>query len=144
MPVMYTIDKRRRLVFGVVWGCLTYSEARAARTALLGDPDFDPEYNELVDATAQTELGLSAGEARALGQQSIYSQSSKRAWVSSNATMYGMGRLIATHHEMTQAPPLVRVFYEISEAVKWLGLESLVDQIIPRSKALYSDSLLGR
>ena len=131
VPVKYIIDKKRRLVFGVVWGRLTYTEALAARDAILSDPDFDPEFNELVDASAQTELSLKADEARSLARQSIYSPTSKRAWVSSLPAMYGMGRLMATHQQMNQASPSISVFYNISEALKWLGLESLVDEIMP-------------
>jgi hypothetical protein len=36
---------------------------------------------------------------------------------------HGMGRLAGTHHEMTEAPSQIRMFYDVASALSWLGFE---------------------
>lgn len=62
MPYRYVIDNERRVVVSVGWDCVTFADATSHQIQLLSDPDFNPEFNQLVDATAVTALDLSVDE----------------------------------------------------------------------------------
>jgi len=123
MPASYAIDKRRRLVITTASACVTFAEAKTHQDQLLSDPDFHPDFNQLVDCTAVTELTLSAEEARIIISRKVFSSSSRRAFVSANPAVFGMGRLMEAYNDMTVAPSQVRVFRDLASARKWLGLE---------------------
>ena len=123
MPASYVIDKRRRLVVTTGSGCVTFAETKAHQDQLLSDPDFDPDFDQLVDCTAVTELELSAEEARIIIGRRVFSPASRRAFVSANPAIFGIGRLMEAYNDMAPAPPQVRVFRDLSSAWRWLGLE---------------------
>jgi len=52
-----------------------------------------------------------------------FSPASRRAFVSANPAIFGMGRLMEAYNDMAPAPPQVRVFRDLSSAWRWLGLE---------------------
>jgi len=123
MPASYVIDNRRRLVVTTASGCVTFAETKAHQDQLLNDPDFQPDLNQLVDCTAVTELKLSSEEARAIVERKLFSPASRRAFVSANPAIFGMGRLMEAYNDMAAAPSQVRVFRDLASARKWLGLE---------------------
>lgn len=125
MPLRYVIDKQRRLVHTTGWDRLTFAQTKSYQDQLLNDPDFDPEFNQLVDLTALTGLGMSTEETKLLARRSGFSPTSRRAFVAPNPAVFGMSRLFATYNEMSDTPSHVRVFYDLPSALKWLGLETL-------------------
>lgn len=131
MPCRYLIDKERRLVISRGWDRVTFDEMKAHETQLKSDPDFNPEYNQLLDATKVTVLELSIDEAKTMAGRTIFAPGSRRAWVATDPAIYGMGRLMATYHEMGKMPTQVCVFYDLRCALEWLGLEALPDAIKP-------------
>ena len=131
MPCRYFIDKERRLVVSTGWDRVTFAEMRAHEDQLMRDPDFNPEFNQVIDGRKCTALDISIDEAKTLAGRRIFSPLSRNAWVATDPTIYGMGRLIATYHEMGKMPSQVCVFYDLASALKWLGLEALPDSIKP-------------
>lgn len=128
MPVTYVIDKRRRLVLSTVSGVVTFAEAKAHQDRLKKDPDFVPEFNQLLDATEVTALAISTEEAKIIARNSpFFSSSSRRAWIAPNAFLFGMARLIGTYREIAGGQEQFRVFYDRNEASRWLGL----DRVLP-------------
>lgn len=122
MPLDYSIDKRRRLVVSTGSGIVTAEESRSHQQRLLADPEFDPSFNQLIDFTAATELRATAAELAPLARRSVFSPGSKRAWVASAPAIFGMGRLAATYHELSDTPSQVQVFSDMPTALDWLGL----------------------
>jgi len=123
VPVGYLLDKQRRLVITTASGRVTFAEAKAHQEQLKSDPDFQPEFDQLLDATAITSIDISNDEAKSLGRSSpFFSASSRRAWVAPNAFLFGMGRLIATYREIAGGQEQFRIFYDRNEAFKWLEL----------------------
>ena len=118
------IDKGRRLIVSKAWDLLTFDDVKAHQTQLLSDPDFDPEFNELLDLSAVTAIDMSADEERILAGRRVFSSSSRRAFVASRPANFGMARLFEAYHQMSQAPSQIRVFYDLASALKWLGLDS--------------------
>lgn len=128
MPCRYAIDKKRRLVISKGWDRLTYAEMKAHQDQLLVDSDFDPEFNQLLDATAVTSLELSTEEMQMLAKRRVFSPKSRRAWVASEPAVYGMGRLAAVHHDSANAPTEFVAFYDIPSALDWLGNSTSADK----------------
>ena len=125
MPCRYVIDKERRLVVSTGWDRLTFAEAKAHDDQLLSDPDFSPEFNQLIDARAVTVLDMSINEAKILARRAIVSLTSRRAFVAADPTIFGMGRLLATHDEIVRDRDEAGVFHDLNSALKWLGIEPL-------------------
>jgi hypothetical protein len=126
MPARYVIDKERRLVISTAWGRLSLTDIQAHRDQLLSDPDFDPGYNQLVDATAVTDFEPTTAEIRSLAQRRIFSGTSRRALVGSSTLIYGVARVFQVHHEFSGTPSQVTVFYNMAAALRWLGAEEPV------------------
>lgn len=121
----YAIYKERRLVVTTGWERVTFEEIRAHQEQVLSDPDFSSDFDQLVDGTRATALDISASEAQIVVGRRIFSPSARRALVAPAAAVYGMGRLLETYNEMSVAPSQIRVFYDLSSALKWLGLEGI-------------------
>ena len=119
MPVDYVIDPVRRLVITTCEGRVTFAEAKDHQNRMLGDPAFDPTFDQLIDATAATELVLSEAEAIAIADRSVFSPLSRRAFVATQPEIFSMGRMLqvyAAKHDTGQ------VFSDLDSALKWLGL----------------------
>jgi hypothetical protein len=121
MPWNYSIDKERRLIISKAWDRLTFAEARAHEEELESDPDFDPEFNQLIDLTGVTTFDVSTVEAKVLSTRLVFSPKSRRALVATNPQVFGMGRLLESYHIMGKARDETRVFYKREEAMAWLG-----------------------
>ena len=127
MPCHYIIDKERRLVISVGVDLVTFAEMKAHQDQLLRDPDFNPEFNQLIDATEVTAVDLSRDGAQEITHRNIYSPISRRALVATRPAVFGMGRLLMTYFEMADPPSQTNVFYSLAPALKWLGVEELGD-----------------
>jgi hypothetical protein len=119
LPVRYVIDKEHRLVLTVGEGSVTASEIRSHQDRLLGDPNFDAAFNQLIDVTTATRFAMSVDEASELARRPITSPASRRAFVASQPHIYGFGRLMEAYHEQRAQ---VHVFYDRNEALRWLGV----------------------
>jgi len=135
MSVHYVIDKERKLVITIASGRVTFAEMKAHQDQLERDPDFRPEFNQLGDGAAVTEVDISADEVRELVGHKVFAQTSRRAWVAPAPAVYGMSRLVSTYQEMLKARSTISVFYDFPSALKWLGLEALPEAIRPTAEA---------
>ena len=129
MPYHYVIDTERRLVISTGWDRLTFAEIKAHQDQFTSDPDFDPTFNQLIDATAITALDLSIDEARTIASRHLFSSTARRAFLATSPAIFGMGRLLEAYHGMAEVPEQVCVFSDRASALKWLGLEALPEPI---------------
>jgi hypothetical protein len=60
---------------------LTLADALAHQQRLSEDPDFDPSFLQLLDMTDVTELNFDTADVRKMAQATIFSPSSRRAFV---------------------------------------------------------------
>ena len=102
MPCRYVIDKERRLVITTGLNRVTFAEAKAHQDQLVSDPDFNPEFNQLIDATAVTALDMSVDEAKMIARRAFFSPTSRRAFVATSPSIFGMARLMAAHDEIVR------------------------------------------
>jgi hypothetical protein len=122
LPLNYRIDKERRLVVSTGSGILTYAEMKTHQDRLLADPNFNQEFNQLIDLTQVTGVDAATEEITALARRAVFSPNSKRAWVASSPGIFGIGRLAIAHHEDTASPSHASAFYDLPSALEWLGL----------------------
>jgi hypothetical protein len=122
MPVRSAIYKQQRLVVTIEEGRVTFDDMWANHDRLLNDPDFDPQFDQLSDASLATDTDLSASNARKLYDRKIFSPTARRAVVAPNAFTYGMARMLQTYVELSKNGPVVGVFHDRASALKWLGV----------------------
>ncbi len=125
MATRHAIDKERRLVISTGSEQLTFSQVKTHQDQLLNDPDFDPEFNQLIDLTAVTSLDISVDEAKIIARRKLFSFTSRRAFVAASPSIFGMGRVMEVYNEMSNVASQVRIFYDLPSALKWLGLDRL-------------------
>ena len=121
MSVHYTIYREYRLVISVADGHLTFAQVREHQDRLLGDPDFDPSFNQLADFTTTTVFAVSVEEAKRIANRKIFSQTSKRALIAKQPVIFGTARLMQAYHEL-HSTAQINVFSDRDEALKWLGI----------------------
>lgn len=134
MPYQFVIDQQKRVVVMALRDRVTFAEATALQNEMINHPDFNPEFDRLIDATAITTLDLSTSEAAIVAGRSLFASSSRCSIAATNPAIFGMGRLMQAQHAMAGAHDSLCVFYDLDSAMQWLGLESLPDAIKPESE----------
>ncbi|HYA25075.1 MAG TPA: hypothetical protein VEF05_12990 [Terriglobales bacterium] len=122
MPIRSAIYKEKRLVVTIEEGRVTFGDMMANQDRLLNDPDFDPEFNQLSDATLATDTDLSASNATTLYARRVFSTAARRAVVAPSAFTYGIARMLQTYVELSKNGPHVAVFRDRASALQWLGV----------------------
>lgn len=122
MPVRSVIYKKQRLIVTVEEGCVTLADMLANHDRLLNDPDFDPEFNQLSDATLATDSDLTQQNLRALYAREVFSGHSRRAVVAPTDFAYGMARMLKAYVELSRTAHPVQIFRDRASALKWLGV----------------------
>src|SRR5215472_3186302 len=125
MPFSYVVYPQLRLVISTGSGRVTWNEIKSRQDQTKTDPDFNPEFNQIVDLSGVTSFDMTSAQSGALAQRMIFSSSSKRAFVAPAPTAFGMARMWETFTEMSEHPSQIRVFKDLASALKWLDLESL-------------------
>ena len=124
LPIHYVIDEKRRLVISTGRDRVTFAETKAHQDQLITDPDFRPEFNQLIDATAVTHLDLLVAEAKTLASRKFFSAASRRAFVASSPAIFGMGQLMGAYSQMEPGREQVCIFYSLDAALEWLGVST--------------------
>lgn len=119
MPASYTIDKARRLVLLRMWGVCTAKDVLWFREAIKTDPDFDPDFAELVDLTGVIKAKMAPGEVRMLAGMVPFSAAARRALLSEDLLIFGLSRIYETLRSL-RGDQHVRVFRRRDEAMAWL------------------------
>ena len=125
MPFSYVVYSEHRLVISTGSDRVTWEEIRARQDQTKTDPDFNPEFNQIVDLRAVTAFAMTSDQARVLARRMIFSLTSKRAFVAANPAVFGVGRMWEIFTELSENPSQIHVFYDLPSALKWLNLETL-------------------
>lgn len=123
MPYHSSIHKEKRLVVSTGSGLVTFEELMANADQLVKHADFDPAFDQLVDATAMTELRVSVDEAKILARLGTFSSDSRRAFVAPGPGAFGMMRLWGAYHSFEKSASQVSIFYDLRSARAWLGVD---------------------
>ena len=125
MSLSFVIDKQRRLVISTASGPVTNSEIAAHQVGLKNHPDFDPTFDQLIDATGVTKISVTVEEIRTVARQRLFGSSSRQAFATSSDFAYGMARMFEIYREASGSGRPVRVFNSLDAAQEWLQLVRL-------------------
>jgi len=125
MPFRYVVHKDLRLVVSTGLDRVSWNEIKACQDQTKTDPNFNPGFDQIVDLRETTSFDMTGEQAGVLARRMIFSFSSKRAFVASSPAVFGMGRMWEAFTEFSDNPSQIQVFYDLSLALQWLGLEAL-------------------
>jgi hypothetical protein len=120
VPADYKIDKARRLVTNTMTGVLTQDEVLTIVDRFMSDPDFDPNFSQLIDCRQVTKMKVNAEDVRQIADREIFSPDSRRAIVVTDAVTFGLGRMYEILRDL-KGEKGIRVFRSIEEATDWIG-----------------------
>lgn len=120
------MDPAVRVRHSVLEGTVGDDDLVDAYAAVLGDPDFDPTLNDLVDARTVRRVDVTPAGVRRLAdliqQIDRLSLPTKVAVVADDDVAYETARMYEALRAGQHAPAEHRVFREMAEARRWLGL----------------------
>jgi hypothetical protein len=122
MPVILKIDPLRRLVYSTFYGRITDDEMLNHRSAIASDPNFNPDFSEIVDFSAVSDIDISEGTLTALaGTQSLYKPSVLHIVVAPHKATSQMANHFKTLAQ--QSRPNLHVVRTRAQAYKLLGMK---------------------
>ena len=119
MPATYSIDPRKRVVFTVFSGSVEELDIRDMAMRLEGDPDFKPDFSELVNLSAVTDFRLTAEDLQGISNCDPFSNQAQRAFVCPEDLLFGICRM----YECIKGGTHMATFRSMSDARKWLDLQ---------------------
>ena len=119
MSAYYNIDKERRLVLSSGAGVLTKEDLLGHMDRLSNDPDFDPDFGQVLDFTRINLVEVEPEDVRQLAQRNIFSPRSRRAFVVKDDLQFGLARMFEIHREL-KGETGIRVFRTFDEAMDWI------------------------
>ena len=121
LPISYDIDPKRGLVTSRLWEVVTNDEVDEHNQRLRTDPQFDPDYRQLVDLSGITEIRITTPKVTAAAQDQYFTPGSRRAFVALTDATFGMARMFATRAEAAGGQT-IKVFRDRKTAEEWLGI----------------------
>jgi len=121
MPASYVIDKQRRLVISTATGVVTAEECKQHQDRLVNDPDFDPTYNQILDFTGATTIGLNYEILRFLAVRHVFRTPSRRAILSNNEEISALMERSKDLRKQFLGTDTIEVFADRDQALLWLN-----------------------
>ncbi|MEP6494734.1 MAG: hypothetical protein ABJF01_18760 [bacterium] len=118
MPFTYAIDAPHRIVTTSATGVVTMEDILFVRQRLQSDAAFDPQFHQLLDLRAATDIAIAAPSMRRIYGRSVFVLGVRRAFVAETAEQFGIARMFAALSEHYGHD--VRVFRDFDLAVAWL------------------------
>ena len=122
MPITYQIDPKRKLVHTQIEGRLNLEDALAHAYTLKNDPQFRPDYSELVDLSKFTGSDLPPAAMEAFANDlpgEVFAPHARRALVAPGDPIFDLSR---QYQHMRRNAESFRVFHTVDEAKEWLGI----------------------
>ena len=120
MPAAYIVDADRSLVLSRGWGAVTGADLLMHVRSLRTDPRFQPQFSQLFDFRATTDVRVDAQSVREIAAQNPFGAGARRAFVVANDVAFGMARMYQILTEVS--PDELEVFRDLDEALRWLGV----------------------
>ena len=91
MPVVLKIDPHRKVVYSTFYGEVTDAEVLGHGKAIGSDPDFNPEFSEIVDFSSVTNAAISESTLAALAANpSLFNSTVVHIVVAPNDALFQM------------------------------------------------------
>src|SRR5258708_5556192 len=92
MPVVLKIDPHRRVVHSAFYGKITDAELLGHRQRIASDPDFNPEFADIVDFSDVTDPAITESAIAALAANpSLFSSSAVHIVIAPAAVVFRLG-----------------------------------------------------
>jgi hypothetical protein len=93
MPVVLKIDPHRKVVYSAFYGKITDAELLDHRQAISSEPDFNPQFNDIIDFSDVTDPAISEEAITALAANpTLFSSAVRHIVVAPDAVMFQLGR----------------------------------------------------
>ena len=119
MSAFYKIDKERKLVLSSGTGVLTKEDILRHMDRLSKDPDFDPDFSQLMDFRQITGVEFGPQDVRQFAERNIFSPRARRAILVKDNLQFGLARMFEIHRELNGETG-IRVFRTFDEAMDWI------------------------
>ncbi len=128
MPCRYVIHTQYGLILSTAWDRVSFAEVTAHQERLLHDPEYDPDFKQLIDATTVTNLDVSFDQIRDF----LARRQSRAQWafLAHDLVILSLGRVLEARSAVVAGADSVKVFSDRKEALRWLGLEHLPSQLL--------------
>jgi hypothetical protein len=120
MPGSYSVDKEQKLLRCTFWGRVTGAEGAKMQQEFMRDAEFRPDFNQIIDLTAVTDVAAQPAELRAMAIKAPFKQGSRRAVLVKSKVEYGVARMFQTYREIAGGGDEMRIFKDRDEALQWL------------------------
>jgi hypothetical protein len=121
MPVDYSIDSNRGVVFTRWCGMVKASEILSKAEQLRGDPAFEGNYSELMDLSGFAGTDVTSATLGGIIQRADpYSATSRHAVVAPSSAAFGIARM---YQALQSDERMFVVFRNAADAWTWLGLD---------------------
>ena len=124
MATKLTIDPKLKVVYSTYYGDMTTTDLVQHIAAIRKHPDFNPDFDELIDASGVTSFDIPSDDVRELAsRESPFHAHATRVLVAPQDLVFGLGRMFQTFGN-EQRPHFV-VVRTLDEAYRRLGRERL-------------------
>jgi hypothetical protein len=94
MPVVLKIDPHRKVVYSAFYGRITDAELLGHRKRIASDPDFNPQFSDIVDFSDVTDPAITESAISALAANpTLFSSSAVHIVVAPAALMFQLGNM---------------------------------------------------
>jgi hypothetical protein len=92
MPVVLKIDPQRKVVHSTFYGKITDAELLGHRTRIASDPDFNPQFADIVDFSDVTDAAITENSITVqAANPSLFSSSATHIVIAPAAVMFRLG-----------------------------------------------------
>lgn len=122
MPVILKINPQKRVVHSTFFGTVTDAELLGHTETISWHPDFQPEYDEIVDLTMVTDMQVTPNGLQQLAsKKSLFLSSSKHAVVAPKDLSFQKAEEFRRMAEASR--PNLKVVRTAAEAYEFVGLK---------------------
>jgi hypothetical protein len=124
MPTKLSIDTKGRIVYSSYYGDMSTADLVQHIAAIRKHPAFNPDFDELIDASEVTSFDVPSDDVRELASRdSPFHAHAKRVLVAPQDLVFGLGRMFQTFGS-EQRPHFI-VVRTLDEAYRRLGRNRL-------------------
>lgn len=138
MPAVTFVDSSHRMVVTICSGVLTLADLKATFAEIRGNPEFRPNFEQLIDLSKVSKCPLYSKDLYQLKQAyDPFSNKGKRAVVAPHGVLFGIGRM----YQQILSSPQFEVFHSLVEAATWLELNPAILRVVEKQSALSQQNL---
>ena len=118
--VKFRIDRARRLIEIEIAGNYLLEHAQTLARNLRADPDFDPEFAQIIDCRDADLSSLTTEDLREIAADLLSVPGRRIAIVSKDSSDEALVRLYATYVQLTENKSVLRSFHDRGSAIAWI------------------------